>query len=138
MHTRTRPHILSNNFIFELLDDFYCHVDWEKYSAFNNFASNVDYARKYRCKSLQSAIRCSLTGNLGSHIVLIIQNPQDEILSEYFSLSSPTDVQVRYYSLHTNRDWNRESKVISLQSSRSRLSKHLIYYKCKINCIYLL
>lgn len=51
-----------------------------------------------------AAIRRSLTGNLGSHIVVIIQNPQDEILSEYFSLSGPTDVQVRYRSLHTNRD----------------------------------
>lgn len=122
-----------NNFVPRLLKDFYCHVGWEKYSVFNNFASNVDYARKYRCKSQRSAIRCSLTGNLGSHIVVIIQNPQDEILSEYFSLSGPTDVQVRYRSLHTNRD--RERKVISLQSSRSRSSKHLIYYKRKINLL---
>lgn len=33
------------------------------------------------------AILRSLTDNLGGRIVVIIQNPQDEILSKYFSLS---------------------------------------------------
>lgn len=73
--------------------------------------------------------------------MVIIQNPQDEILSGYFSLSDPGNVQVRIsFSAYKSRLRDSEERVISsLFPSYAEMEikpRTLNLIKREVNCTY--